>query len=91
MKANEFLSVIKSECKEHELCNESCPFYISDRCHEAHCRISIVAGSNPMNIDFEEPTVTTTETIELPAKFDSIPNLKFKAENVYININGGED
>jgi hypothetical protein len=51
----------------------------------------MLAGSNPMNIDFEEHTVTATETIELPAKFDSIPNLKIKAENVYININGGEN
>jgi hypothetical protein len=89
MKANEFLSAIKTECGKHKMCNKTCPFYISDG-NVLLCRIHKVIGLSPVYIDFEESTVTSTETIELPAKFDSIPNLKIKAENVYINVNGGD-
>ena len=89
MNANKLLLRIKSECMKYRVCEEGCLFYKPD-C-DTSCAICKLIGENPMKIKLDEPTVTTTETIELPAKFDSIPNLKFKAENVYININGGED
>ena len=46
---------------------------------------------HPNYIDFEVPTVTTTETIEIPAVSDSVPNIKIKAENVYINFNNTKE
>lgn len=84
MKANNFLLKIKNECKKHKLCEESCLFYKPD-C-DTTCAICRLIGENPIGINFEEITVLASgESIELPA------NLKIKAENVYININGGEN
>lgn len=89
MKANEFLSAIKTECGKHKVCNENCPFYNST--HSTNCAVCTLIGKNPNHIDFEEPTVTTTETIEIPAVSDSVPNIKIKAENVYINLNNTKE
>lgn len=89
MKANEFLSRMKLECGDHETCEESCPFYRPNRSNG--CAVHALIGSNPVHIDFEEPTVTTTETIEIPTVSDSVPNIKIKAENVYINFNNTKE
>lgn len=90
MRANEFLSAIKTECRKHKMCDKTCPFYISDG-NVLLCRIHKVIGLSPVFIDFEEATVTTTETIEIPTVSDSVPNIKIKAENVYINFNNTKE
>jgi hypothetical protein len=89
MKANKVLSALKGECEKHRICDERCVLYNPD-CN-AVCAIRRLTGENPRNIDFEElKELASGESIELPAKFDNIPNLKIKAENVYINMNGGD-
>ena len=84
MKANKLLLRIKSECMKHRVCVESCLFY-KPEC-DTSCAICKLIGENPMKIELEElKELASGESIELPV------NLKIKTENVYININGGED